>query len=107
MKYPPSASFFAYMNWLRELFKSAYTRHLEVECERLRDENRALLNTLLGRAGHAPVEEGGMPPGPPVIRKSGRSWHQIQRATERQSVRNLMDRAQAARAAAEKPGDAA
>jgi hypothetical protein len=90
------------MNWLREFFKSAYTRLLEEECARLRAENRALLNTLLGRVGHEPVEAGGIPPGPPVIKKSGRSWHQIQRATERQSLRKMMDRAQEARAAAEK-----
>jgi hypothetical protein len=95
------------MSWLREFFKSAYVRHLEEENARLLLENRALLNTLLGRVGHEPVESHGLPPGPPVIRKTGLSWHQRQVKTERQSIQKMQARAQAERAAAEKPGDAA
>ncbi len=37
-------------------FKSRYTRHLEVEVERLRAENRALLNSLLVRSGFQPLD---------------------------------------------------
>jgi hypothetical protein len=97
----------AFLEWLRGLLVSRHTLFIEAENARLRDENRALLNTLLGRVGHAPVESGGIEPGAPVIKKSGRSWHQIQRMTERESERKLVKRAQAMRAEAEKPGDAA
>lgn len=94
------------MNWLRELCKSSYTRLLEAECARLRNENRALLNTLLGRFGVDPVESGGMPPGPPVIRKPGLTLSQTRRKTERESMAKLQERARADRAG-EPPKDAA
>jgi hypothetical protein len=85
------------MNWLRELFKSAYTLRLEAECERLLEENRALLNTVLGHAGVAPVGFQEVS-GPPKIRRSGLSWHQRQRKTERKSLQALFNRVQAQRA---------
>ena len=48
------------------------------ESERLRAENRALTNSLLGTAGFPPVEfpEACEPQPSPRLRK--RSWHQIQ-----------------------------
>ena len=40
--------------WSR-LVKTSYTRALEVEVARLRNENRALLNSILGIAGIPPI----------------------------------------------------
>jgi hypothetical protein len=63
---------------LKKLFRSAYVRILEQEVERLRAENRALTNSLLGTAGFPPVDfpEAPKPQALPRLRK--RSWHQIQ-----------------------------
>ena len=44
------------MNWLRHIWKSRYVRVLEEENARLKGENRAFLNSLLGTAGFPPVE---------------------------------------------------
>jgi hypothetical protein len=46
------------MNWrnyIPEIFKSRYTGALEVEVSRLRNENRALINSILGIAGLPPL----------------------------------------------------
>jgi hypothetical protein len=46
------------MNWqkyVREILKSQYTRGLEGEVARLRDENRALINSVLSVAGLPPL----------------------------------------------------
>lgn len=61
-------------NWLRP----RYVRLLEEEIARLRAENRALMNSLLGTAGFPPVDfpETPKPQALPRLRK--RSWHQIQ-----------------------------
>ena len=65
---------------LKRLLRSRYVDLLEGEVSRLRAENRALTNSLLGTAGFPPVEypEAAKPPatGGPRLRK--RSWHQIQ-----------------------------
>lgn len=70
------------MHWLRQMWKSSYVRMLEEENARLRVENRALLNSLLGVAGIAPVETGEAvkPVNVPRVRK--RSWWQIQKMRE-------------------------
>jgi hypothetical protein len=71
-------------DFLRRLFENRYVGLLEAEVMRLRAENRALTNSLLGTAGFPPVEfaEAAKPQALPRLRK--RSWHQIQawRATE-------------------------
>jgi hypothetical protein len=41
--------------WWGRVASSKYTRGLEAEVARLRDENRALLNSILGIAGVPPV----------------------------------------------------
>ncbi len=41
----------------RWLTTSRYTRALEEELDRLRAENRALLNALLANAGYAPLDQ--------------------------------------------------
>ena len=43
------------MTWLSRHARSRYVRLLEQEVERLRAENRALVNSLLGTAGFPPV----------------------------------------------------
>ena len=63
---------------LYSFLRSKYVRLLEAEVARLRAENRALTNSLLGTAGFPPVEypEPGKPQALQRLRK--RSWHQIQ-----------------------------
>lgn len=73
------------LDWLEAFTKSKYTRLLEeeiarerVESERLRAENRALMNSLLGTAGFPPVEFPEAPKPQPLSRLRKRSWHQMQ-----------------------------
>lgn len=61
----------------RWLTTTRYTRTLEAEVERLRAENRALLNSLLGTAGFPPIEMSEAKTQPPIPRVRRRSWHQI------------------------------
>src|SRR2546427_9594440 len=70
---------------LRQALRSKYVRLLEEEVareraenERLRAENRALMNSLLGTAGFPPVEFPEAPKPQPLPRLRKRSWHQIQ-----------------------------
>jgi len=75
---------------LRQALRSNYVRLLEDEVSRLRAENRALMNSLLGTAGFPPVEFPESPklpaPGGPRLRK--RSWHQIQAWRETEAHRD-------------------
>ncbi len=80
---------------LRQALQSKYVRLLEEEVareraenERLRAENRALMNSLLGTAGFPPVEFPEAPKPQPLPRLRKRSWHQIQAWREAES-RNL------------------
>jgi hypothetical protein len=43
------------MEWIRRVSSTKYTRLLEADVARLRAENRALLNSILGIAGVPPV----------------------------------------------------
>jgi len=63
---------------LRKMLQPKYVGLLEADVARLRAENRALMNSLLGTAGFPPVEfpEAPKPQALPRLRK--RSWHQIQ-----------------------------
>jgi hypothetical protein len=67
---------------LRKLFQTRYVGMLEGEVARLRMENRALMNSLLGTAGFPPVEfaETVKPMELPRMRR--RSWQQIQKLRE-------------------------
>ena len=69
-------------NLFRGFFKTRYVDLLEVDVARLRGENRALLNSLLGTAGFPPVDfaEPVKPVELPRLRK--RSWQQVQRKNE-------------------------
>jgi hypothetical protein len=64
-----------------------YVRLLEGEIARLRAENRALTNSLLGTAGFPPVDypEQAKPQEVPRLRR--RSWHQIQAWKEAESTK--------------------
>lgn len=66
---------------VKGFFRGRYVVMLEEEVGRLRAENRAMLNSLLGTAGFPPVE---FPEGKPVelTRVRKRSWPQIQRMRE-------------------------
>ena len=69
------------MGWVRKTLRSRYVVMLEEEVARLRAENRAMLNSLLGTAGFPPVEVGdGRMAEVPRLRK--RSWQQMQRVKE-------------------------
>ena len=69
---------------LKQLLRSNYVQLLEEEVSRLRAENRALMNSLLGTAGFPPVDFPEAPKPQPLPRLRKRSWHQLQawRSTE-------------------------
>jgi hypothetical protein len=70
--------------WMEVHFRTRYVRMLEEEVARLRAENRALVNSLLGTAGFPPVslEEEARRGGAalPAVRR--RTWTQIARERE-------------------------
>ncbi len=66
------------LNWLRQVLQTRYVKLLEEEVSRLRAENRALMNSLLGTAGFPPVEFPEAPKPQPLPRLRKRSWHQLQ-----------------------------
>jgi hypothetical protein len=76
-------------DWLRRLFENRYVGLLEGEVERLRAENRALTNSLLGTVGLPPVD---YPATSSQLREiprtRKRSWHQIQAWRESEASRN-------------------
>ena len=74
-------------DFLQRLLQGRYVGLLEGEVARLRAENRALTNSLLGTAGFPPVEypESAKPQALPRLRK--RSWHQIQAWKEAESTK--------------------
>jgi uncharacterized coiled-coil protein SlyX len=96
---------FHFMDWLarlRQALRSRYVRMLESEIarerseiDRLRQEIRALLNSLLGTAGVPPIEA---PPAHPAqiapIRR--RSWSQIAATREIEAGRQSHARDQSA-----------
>ena len=74
---------------LAEGLRGRYVRMLEDEVARLRAENRALLNSLLGTVGVPPLSADA-PRGPLVNAVRRRSWPQIamQRELQEQQRRN-------------------
>jgi len=72
---------------LKQLWRSNYVQLLEEEVSRLRAENRALMNSLLGTAGFPPVEFPEAPKPQPLPRLRKRSWHQLQAWRETESAR--------------------
>lgn len=66
------------MNWealWHRLTTTRYVRLLEDEVDRLREENRGLLNSLLTRAGVQPIDR---PVMPQVGRRMSRNQRQVQ-----------------------------
>jgi hypothetical protein len=74
--------------FLQRFLTAKYTSLLETEISRLRAENHALMNSLLGTAGFPPVDfpEAPKPQALPRLRK--RSWHQIQAWRENGALRD-------------------
>jgi hypothetical protein len=75
-------------DWLRKLFDRQYVTLLEEEVQRLRGENRALMNSLLGTAGFPPVDFPAAPVPRELPRTRRRSWHQIKAWREAEATRN-------------------
>ncbi len=76
-------------NWIRAFTKTRYVGLLEGEVERLRAENRALTNSLLGTAGFPPVDFPATAAQPRELpRPRKRSWHQIQAWRESEAARS-------------------
>lgn len=73
------------LNWLQKMLQTKYIGLLEADVARLRAENRALMNSLLGTAGFPPVEFPEAPRAHPLPRLRKRSWHQIQAWRETES----------------------
>jgi hypothetical protein len=72
---------------LRRAFQTRYVGMLEGEVARLRMENRALMNSLLGTAGFPPMEFAEVVKPVELPRMRRRSWQQIQRKNESEAVR--------------------
>lgn len=74
------------IDWLRKILQLKYVGLLEADVARLRAENRALMNSLLGTAGFPAVEFPEAPKPQPLPRLRKRSWHQIQAWRENGAV---------------------
>jgi hypothetical protein len=82
------------LNWLGRRLRGRYVLLLEEETARLRAENRALVNSLLGTAGFPPISpeddaRRGMVGMPPVRR---RTWTQIAREREMAAGRGAAEK---------------
>jgi len=73
--------------WVAHAFRSRYVLLLEEEVKRLRAENRALVNSLLGTAGIPPIEESARQESHPTPRVRRRSWHQLAALREIEEAR--------------------
>lgn len=71
---------------LRWGLRTRYVRMLEEEVARLRMENRALMNSLLGTAGFPPVDFVAPVKTEELPRMRRRSWQQFQRKNEREAM---------------------
>jgi hypothetical protein len=75
-------------DFIQRLLQGRYVGMLEDEVARLRAENRALTNSLLGTAGFPPVEYPEPVKPQPLPRLRKRSWHQIQAWRETEAARD-------------------
>jgi hypothetical protein len=74
-------------DFIQRLLQSRYVGLLEGEVERLRAENRALTNSLLGTAGFPPVDYPASSQPREIPRARKRSWHQIQAWRESEAMK--------------------
>jgi|SRR5271169_5028079 len=81
------------LDWFRKILQLKYVGFLEADVARLRAENRALTNSLLGTAGFPPVEFPETPKPQPLTRPRKRSWHQIQAWRQSGAERDAADNA--------------
>jgi hypothetical protein len=79
-------------DFIERLLRGRYVGLLEGEVVRLRAENRALMNSLLGTAGFPPVEYPEAPKPQPLPRLRKRSWHQLQAWRETGAARGADDK---------------
>ncbi len=77
-------------DFLERLLRWRYVGLLEADVARLRAENRALTNSLLGTAGFPPVEFPEAPKQQALPRLRRRSWHQIQAWRETGAARDAV-----------------
>jgi hypothetical protein len=72
------------MEWMGRRLRGRYVRMLEEDVGRLRAENRALVNSLLGTAGFPPIsmEEEARRGGTAMTAVRRRTWTQIARERE-------------------------
>jgi hypothetical protein len=75
-------------DFLERLLNGRYLGLLEGEVARLRAENRALTNSLLGTAGFPPVDFPATAKPQEISRPRKRSWHQIQAWRETEAARD-------------------
>jgi hypothetical protein len=75
-------------DFLDRLLKTRYVGLLEGEVARLRAENRALTNSLLGTAGFPPVDFPEAAKPQTFSRPRKRSWHQLQALRETHATRD-------------------
>ena len=75
-------------DFIQRLLQGRYVGMLEGEVARLRAENRALTNSLLGTAGFPPLEYSEPAKTQPLPRLRKRSWHQIQAWKEAEAGSN-------------------
>jgi hypothetical protein len=71
------------------MFKSRYVKLLESENERLRVENRAMLNSLLQVSGFKPVEADPLAPKEPAEPQKPRGWRGIGKMMRQKSAKVL------------------
>jgi hypothetical protein len=83
-----------FLTWLAQHARSRYVRMMEEEVARLRAENRALVNSLLGTAGFPPLAlDDGAHRGPvalPPVRR--RTWTQSAREREVAAARGVAEK---------------
>ncbi len=79
------------IEFFKTLLRSRYVGLLEGEVVRLRAENRALTNSLLGTAGFPPVDFPEAPKLQELPRTRRRSWHQIQAWREETAKREATE----------------
>jgi hypothetical protein len=75
-------------DFLQRLFNGRYIDMLEADVARLRAENRALMNSLLGTAGFPPLDFPETLKPQPLSRLRKRSWQQIQTRRESDAARS-------------------